>query len=272
MVKPPTVPMPLHYPVKQNGVNVSKDILPSSNRFIEPPDYDEVIYLCKHEKSFSLLVNYNLLYLHNLTLYYESHKREFEDMYTRDEVDAQDVSSMGRHVFQQNIVTSGKTTYVDMDENVAISELMLHEQPWTNYSFFSACRDAVCVARNVEYRSIPNLFFFLRDWFDYMLNLPESAVRAVFNDKRIGKDNDHFWKHKFDDVRARSTQIYETLRANLAQGLNNQVPTSTRCFLPWRVFLAGRLGSGRRGWKSCSSIARRRTTRYPLRRTTCTLG
>ena len=55
---------------------------------------------------------------------YESHKREFEDIYNRDEVDAQDVSSMGRQVFQQNIVTSGKPTYADMDGNVAISELM----------------------------------------------------------------------------------------------------------------------------------------------------
>ncbi len=63
----------------------------------------------------------------------------------------------------------------------AVSSLVLFEQPPTNYSFFSSCRDAVACRFNTPVGDIPTVVQFMRDWLDYMCYLPEEILNSISN-------------------------------------------------------------------------------------------
>jgi hypothetical protein len=68
---------------------------------------------------------------------------------------------------------------LDLAGKLAIFNLILHEQPWTNYSFFSTCRDALAEHLQLKTEDIAMLPYFVMIWFNYLRYLPEEAIHRV---------------------------------------------------------------------------------------------
>ena len=76
------------------------------------------------------------------------------------------------------ILTDSGEVVRDFEGGVPVFRVVIKEQPPTNYSFFTTCRDAAAAHLNLPPEEIPSVYHFILDWMDYLANLPDSALHC----------------------------------------------------------------------------------------------
>ena len=77
--------------------------------------------------------------------------------------------------------TEGGDVIRDFEGGVPVFRLLIKEQPPTNYSFFTACRDAAAAHFKLAPEEIPSVFHFIRDWMDHLAYLSDSVMSRFFS-------------------------------------------------------------------------------------------
>jgi hypothetical protein len=80
---------------------------------------------------------------------------------------------------RRQTVKDGKATAREYQGEKPAFALAVHEQPWNNYSFFSACRDAVAASLKLPEDSIARLYPFLEAWLQHLLLPPDDAIQRI---------------------------------------------------------------------------------------------
>ena len=152
------------------------------------------MYVLRDEnlKTYCLMFPRKELIRYNLIMYYQNpentywiRNRESLFKYAPTKYKDQGVINTTHHKPRSIVKDADGNIRVDRLGAVPVFSLLLHEQPYTNYSFFSTCRDAIAAHLDLPPNEIATTTHFMREWFDYLCYLPRERLEAIAGDRRI---------------------------------------------------------------------------------------
>lgn len=147
----------------------------------DKPVVEQVMYLCYDEQrnSFSLCVPKQRYLRYRMANYY-SIPRNHEWIAKKKELVNSEAGVGKEHpVIKEIVLDSLGNIRKEFWGDVPIFALYVHEQPHSNYSFYTACRDAMAAYLDLPAWAIASASYFVRELFDYLHTLPDGVCNLL---------------------------------------------------------------------------------------------